>query len=144
MHPGFLHLLSATLLLSATNHTLAADKPQPFSGTFYGNGRACYGALYLRTKTVEWNSTYSTCGRTTYKTLEQDLASEHPSVVLSLDRPSKHCRLQVIELRHYENNSWEATGYRSRDDYQKGKEAGQREALEANGKTLSCGLLKAD
>lgn len=142
MHPGFLQLLCATLLLSTATHTLAADKP--LTGVFYGNGRACHGALYLRTKTVEWNSTYSACERTKYKILEQDLASEHPSVVLSLDKPSKHCRLQVIELRHYENNSWEATGYSSRTNYQDGKEPSQREALEANGKTLSCGLLKAN
>ncbi len=53
MHPGFLQLLCATLLLSTATHTLAADKP--LTGVFYGNGRACHGALYLRTKTVEWN-----------------------------------------------------------------------------------------
>lgn len=138
----YLNLLNAAALLLATSNGLAADKP--LTGTFYGNGRACYGALYLRTKTVEWHSTYSACKRTTYRILEQNLASEHPNVVLLLDQPSKHCRLQVIELRHYESNSWEATGYHSRADYQKGKEPGQKEALEANGKTLSCGLLKAD
>src|SRR5262245_31405462 len=32
-----------------------------FTGTFRGTGRACTGALFVRTKTLEWNTTYSRC-----------------------------------------------------------------------------------
>jgi hypothetical protein len=53
---------------------LAAEKP--FTGVFSGYGRACSGGLFVRTKTIEWNSTFSACKRTQYDILEKSAEGE--------------------------------------------------------------------
>ncbi|MDR2128956.1 MAG: hypothetical protein LBP52_07815, partial [Burkholderiaceae bacterium] len=71
-----------------------------FTGVFEGTGRACSSAL--RTKTIEWNSTYSICKPTRYEVLEKTLGDdgEYARIVFSLETRSKHCRYKVIEVAH--------------------------------------------
>ena len=124
------------------NGSPAADKP--FTGIFRGNGRACFGALSIRPKTIEWHSTYSTCGPTAYEILEQDLLAKNARIVFLLKNHSKHCSHQVIELQHYEQNVWDVKGYSSLEAYQKKELPDWKDSTLPEREALSCGLLKAD
>lgn len=75
--------LSASLGgLSGT--AVAAEKA--FTGVFEGTGRACPGALFVRARTIEWNSSFSICKPTSYEILEKKLDNDHKRVV-SVEKP---------------------------------------------------------
>lgn len=44
-----------------------------FIGVFHGQGTGCWGGLYVRTKTVQWTTPYSSCGPTKYKIIDMKL-----------------------------------------------------------------------
>ena len=67
-------LLIALSLLAAQS-AMAADT---LTGTYRGDGRACFGALFVRPKTIEWNASFFKCGPARYKVLDQDLAGDKP------------------------------------------------------------------
>lgn len=112
-----LKVLALSILGGLTATATAADKA--FTGTFEGTGRACSGALYVRTKTIEWNSTYSRCKPTEYDILEKQLDSDHKRVVFNLKAHKKQCRYPVIEIEHVDGYSWNVSGYQSLEGFQK-------------------------
>ncbi|MFC5475382.1 hypothetical protein [Paraherbaspirillum soli] len=126
----------------AAKGAIAADKP--FTGRFLGNGRACSGALYVRTKTIEWHSTYSACKQSRYQIIEQDMTGKEPRIAYLLKQRSKHCQHAVIELRHYNKQVWDANGYPSLEAYQKRDLPDWKDSLLSDREILSCGMLKAD
>lgn len=107
-------LLAAGLSSSAL---AAADKP--FTGVFEGTGRACSGNLYIRTKTVEWNTPFSACKRTGYEVLEKDFDGEPKRLALRLKNRSKHCRYGVVEVTQASRYAWNATAYPSLEAFRK-------------------------
>jgi hypothetical protein len=90
-----------------------------FTGVFEGTGRACSGALYVRAKTIEWNSTYSVCKPTRYEILEKDMADGQERLVFRLKTRSKHCRYEIIEVAHESGYRWNVSGYPSLEGFQK-------------------------
>jgi hypothetical protein len=110
-------VLFTSLIGSFPSLAIAAD--EVFTGVFEGTGRACYGALYVRTKTIEWNSTYSICKPTRYEILEKKLDGDHEQIVFRLKNRSKHCRYEIIEVTHESEYRWHVTGYPSLEGFQK-------------------------
>ena len=94
----------------------AADKA--FTGVFEGTGRACSGALYVRAKTIEWNSSFSICGSTSYEILERKLDNEHKRIVFRLKRRNHQCRYSIIEVEHVSGYGWNVSGYQSLDGFE--------------------------
>ena len=100
---------------------LIADGDGAFTGTFEGSGRACYGKLVIRPKTISWNTTFSSCKDTPYEILEQSGQGPERRIVYLLKKRNKGCLFAVISLHHRDSPDrdldWEATGYVSLDDF---------------------------
>jgi hypothetical protein len=132
----------ALLLAASAAPVFSNAAGAPFTGVFHGEGRACFGALFVRSKTIEWTSSFSQCGPARYEILDQDLADKHPRIAYRLMGRSKQCRNAVISLAHYEGEVWDVKGYPSVEAYQKrdrpdGKNSGQPQRA-----VTSCGMLK--
>ncbi|MFC5475381.1 hypothetical protein [Paraherbaspirillum soli] len=130
------------LAVALTSNAAAADKP--FTGKFFGNGRACYGGLYVRSRTIEWHSTYSACERGRYQVLEQDMNGTEPRIAYLLKQRSKHCRYEVIELYQYNDEVWSAKGYRSLEAFQKKDLPDWKNSALPERGVLLCGMHKTD
>ncbi len=89
-----------------------------FTGRFSGTGRACSGGLYVRTKTIEWNSSFSICKPTRYEVLDNELdKKEDERIVFRLQSPSRQCLYPVIEVQRLSTYSWGVQGYQSMESY---------------------------
>ncbi len=103
---------------SLSGTVVAADKD--FTGVFEGTGRGCSGALYVRAKTIEWNSTYSICKATHYEVLEEKKSDgDHERIVFQLKKLSSRCRYSVVEVEHASGYNWNVSGYQSLEGFQK-------------------------
>lgn len=136
---AFAGLVLALLLAGETS---AADKP--FTGVFEGTGRACSGNLYIRSKTVEWNTPFSVCKRTTYEVLEKDFSGEGKRLALHLKTRSKRCAYVVVEATKADSVSpyaWNITGYQSLEAFQKRELPGWKHSALDERMTLSCPVV---
>ncbi|MBR8417426.1 hypothetical protein K6W16_22500 [Burkholderia dolosa] len=106
--------MSVATLSSAV---VAAD--DAFAGVFRGTGRACSGALYVRAKTIEWNSSYSICKSSSYEILEKKLDGERERMVFRLKNRSSRCRYSVVEVERAGGYSWNVSGYQSLEGFRK-------------------------
>jgi len=114
------------------------------TGVFEGTGRACTGALYLRAKTMEWNSTYSVCKSTRYKILEKNLTGDHKRLVLHLKNRSPRCRYDVVEVEHTSGYNWNVSGYQSLEGFQKRDLPDWNNSPLPERQVLSCVMVKSD
>ncbi|PIF74407.1 hypothetical protein CLU95_1534 [Variovorax sp. 54] len=90
----------------------------PFTGKFSGTGRACSGGLYVRTKTIEWNSSFSICKPARYEVLDNELDKEEGErIAFRLRSPSRHCLYKVVEVQRLSTYSWDVRGYQSMESY---------------------------
>lgn len=102
-------------LMAGTLHAEPSDKPM--FGRYDGSGRACFGALFLRKDTIEWNATYSDCGPSAYT--EADFGHDQEGrkrYGFILKKPGKKCNAPVIVMTKYESDgssSWSVDGYMS-------------------------------
>lgn len=142
--PGKLakNLLLGSLSAFVFANALAGDADQPFSGVFRGQGRGCWGKLHVTAKAIEWNTPYSVCNKTPFAVIQRDLHSKSPKIAFALDRKSKKCRYEVIEISFDPAfpDYWLASGYQSRKDFDEKTTPSE----EANLRTLSCGVKKID
>jgi hypothetical protein len=99
---------------------LIAGGNEDFSGTFEGSGRACYGKLVTKPKTISWNTPFSSCKDLPYDVIQNDTKGSERRNVYLLKKRNKGCLFGVISLRHRESAerdlNWEATGYLSLED----------------------------
>lgn len=123
-----------------TSNAISSEKP--FTGVFLGQGRGCYGKLYVREKTIEWNTPFSVCNKTRYSVIQSDLNSKSPQIAFALEKKHKRCRYVIIELSFDPNNPvfWLVTGYESREDFDNRASDNQEIKL----RTLSCSVWKLD
>ncbi len=121
---------------------VAADSV--FTGVFQGTGRACSGALYVRTKTIEWNSTYSICKSTPYEVLEKNSDSDHERIVFRLKKPSRQCRYPIVEVERAGTYNWNVSGYQSLEGFQKRDLPGWSNSPLPEKQTMSCPMTKMD
>ena len=126
--------------LILVNGTAALSVENNFTSVFQGQGRGCWGKLYVREQAIEWNTPYSVCSKSAYTVIQSDLNSKTPRIAFALERKSKKCRYQVIELSFDPAypDYWLASGYQSLKDFE------SRAALndEMKLRTLTCGVQK--
>lgn len=133
--------LFGLLSLSAAMATSAIADEQPFTGSFNGTGRACSGSLHVRTKTVDWKSSFSVCKPTRYEILDKDLASEHRRIAYRLSTRSKGCRYEVVEIQHVDGAGWNVIGYQSLEAYQNREAPDWKNSPLPERQVLSCPMI---
>lgn len=138
MQPVKVFLAIATLMLPYIS--TAGDAA--FTGSFRGEGRACFGGLFVRTKTIEWNSSFSTCGPSVYEVLHHGLTEVQPKIAYRLIRRQKQCRSEVIELVHYEGEVWSVNGYPTAEAYQNKDLPDWKDSELPERSVMSCGVLR--
>ena len=114
-----MQIVTALALLVIAGASAAATPGPHLTGTFDGTGRACSGALHIRAKTVEWNSSFSVCKPSRYEVLDSALGGEHGRIALRLKTRSPKCRYEVVEAEQVSAYSWDVRGYQSLESYQK-------------------------
>ena len=114
------NLLAVVALSSAA--AIAADKP--FTGVFQGSGRQCQGRLTVRAKTIEWHTPFANCNQTSYELIEQDFSNTEAPRIAYLLKGARPCGFGVITLDVNPKypDYWNASGYRSLEDYKKQSE----------------------
>lgn len=135
-------LLIALSLLTAHSAMAADTATSPLAGTYRGDGRACFGALFVRPKTIEWNASFFKCGPARYKVLDQDLAGDKPRAAYKIADHRKRCGLAVIEVERYNDTFWNVNGYPSLEAYEKRNEPGWKDATEPGRQVANCGMRK--
>ena len=114
------------LVLTVIPPKLIASDGDGFTGTFEGSGRACYGKLIIKPKTISWKTPFSSCKNAPYEILEQTSQGYERRMVYALKRPDKGCRWGIVVLQHRDSAKpdldWEAMGYISLADYQSSNE----------------------
>ncbi len=110
------HRLLRTLLASVFIVSVASAVDSPFTGAFIGTGRACYGGLHIRPRTISWLTPFSQC--------------------------QKSCRFDVLYLDHPDipnlDIDWGIIGYLSLESYETDKRNGYKAPLP---NSLSCSLV---
>jgi hypothetical protein len=89
----------------------------PCDGVYRSWGRACYGAAYVRNKTIEWNAQFSTCKPSPYEVIHSELGGGKPRVAYRFKKRSKACGYEVMEIVAQREGYWAIRGYQSVDDY---------------------------
>ncbi|WP_139798648.1 hypothetical protein [Andreprevotia lacus] len=128
--------LTALLLCCALSLSLAADAP--LNLRLQGGGRACSGGLFVRDRTLEWHSSFSTCRSTPYRVLARTPVESKAHYVLALQRPSAHCFYRLIELEQVGEFQWNATGYQHYADYEHRDDPAWLQGDPDGRNTLSC------
>jgi hypothetical protein len=95
---------------------LIADSDGVFSGTFEGSGRACYGKLVIKSKTISWNTPFSSCKNLSYDVIQKDTQGSEQRKVYLLKKRNKGCLFSVISLHHRESSEGDP-GYLSLEDF---------------------------
>ena len=75
-----------------------------FTGLFYGQGEGCWGALFIRTKTIEWSPGDASCQRTTYTVIDRVMHTpfqNYDHIVFRLHHLSSGCPFHYIGLYYY-------------------------------------------
>jgi hypothetical protein len=87
---------------------------QSLHGRFQGTGRACYGTLAVRAKTITWTTPFSQCKSMPYELVEQHKQGKKVSMTYRLKTHPGICRYTILALTHHgsaDDTGWEVTGY---------------------------------
>jgi hypothetical protein len=119
----------AFVLIGASLMAVAASRAEtwPLTGRFLGSGRACYGTLAVRTKTISWLTSFSQCKSIPYELIERNQQGEELRVTYRLKLGTDSCRYAVLSLTHTgsaKDTGWGVTGYGSEHSYQADKASG--------------------
>jgi hypothetical protein len=124
--PSHWRMLNVLLALFLISTSLATEAP--FTGAFEGTGRACYGGLYVRTKTISWLTPFSQCQKIRYEILEHEKKGNGRRFVFHLKQQQRSCRFEVLYLYHGDTPNraidWHVIGYALMTDYQADKQKG--------------------
>lgn len=108
---------------------------------FIGSGRACYGTLEIRSASIAWKTSFSTC-ESTYKVLDRQHQNGKSILVYELQVPTKQCQFKVISLAKSASGdslTLEATGYGSGESYANDK---RRKFTGSTPDMMSCSLVR--
>jgi hypothetical protein len=115
-------LILATCYLGSTT-----AEAKVFTGKFEGQGTPCWGDLYIRTKTIEWN-TYNSLCYSTYTIVKKTFADRPKNfdyILYKLDNPDKKCRWRYIGMYFYVfspylplADDWSVAGFPAYKDYE--------------------------
>jgi len=117
-----------------------------FTVAFGSSGRACQGGLYVRTKTLDWITTYQVCKAMRYEVLEKDLTGNPQRIVFRTEKRSRQCSMEVFELSQADPRvgKWDASAYPSLEAYQKRNEPGWIDSLDPHRQALDCMMFELD
>ena len=107
----------ATALATVALASSMAHAEPPCDGHYRSWGRACYGGAHVTAKTIEWYSTFSSCGPSRYEIIHSELGGDKPRVAYRYKKRSKACGYEVMEIVAQREGYWSIRGYRSVDDY---------------------------
>jgi hypothetical protein len=122
--------------------SVASAQPRPLTGRFVGNGRACYGTLDVRTKTISWLTTFSKCKSTPYELIERNEQGGELRMTYRIKPNADGCRYAILSLTHTgvaKDIGWDVTGYGSEQSYQADKANGYQAKAEG---MMSCYLTR--
>jgi hypothetical protein len=97
-----------------------------FTGVFSGQGKACWGPLYIRTKTIQWITDFSVCYSpyTIEKKTFVDKPQNYDYILYRLNQPSKACSWRYIALYYYKyadspymHYDWSVAGFPNFEDF---------------------------
>jgi hypothetical protein len=128
--------------LVAITGAAAAASAQSYTGVYESWGRACHGAVSLRSKTIEWKSQLNDCERSPYEVLDVAPSDQPPRIAVRITKRSKNCFSEVVELKEEQNDMkiWSLTGYPSLEAYQKRELPEWRDSTAVDRMALSCPL----
>jgi hypothetical protein len=129
-------------LVLAVSCTAVAETP--FTGKFSGTGRACSGGLFVRTRTIEWNSSFSVCKSARYEVLEKELVRDHGRVAFRFKTRSRQCLYEVVEAEQVSTYGWDVRGYQSLESYRKRALPGWSNSPLTERLILSCPMTRLD
>jgi hypothetical protein len=129
-------------LLAIACSTSAADAT--FTGSFSGTGRACNGMLHIRSKTIEWKSSFSTCRRSAYEVLEKSQIDGKQRVAFRLKAHGNHCLYEVLALEQIDGTDWTADGYPSLEAFHKKDLPDWRDSPLPQRLVLECPMTRLD
>ncbi len=134
----------ATCTLSLVADAAVSVKDTPFTGSFGSDGRACNGGLHVRSKTLEWISTYRICKPGSYRLVEKDLSGRYPRIVFRIKNHSRQCGLEVVELMQVDLRfgQWHANAYPSMEAYEKRDQPGWIDSEAPDRQALSCVMFE--
>jgi len=98
-----------------------------FTDSFEGQGEACWGNLYIRTKTIEWDTDYSVCvGQyTIIKKTFSDKPQNFDYILYKLKHVNRTCSYPYIGLYYYDysdgpyiEDHWSVMGFSSFNLYE--------------------------
>ena len=109
--------LLATIVFAGALGLVQAHADAPCDGVYRSWGRACHGAAFVRSETIEWNAQFSTCRSSRYDIVDSDLKGETPRVAYRFRTRSRGCQYEVMEIVGKRGGYWSIRGYSSVDDY---------------------------
>lgn len=138
-------MIARTLVLSAALAAPAlcgGGEERPFTGAFQGTGRACYGGLFVRTKTLSWLTPFSQCQKLPYETIDRKEQGRQRQFAFRLKQRTKACQYEVLYLYHGDSPDpdidWHVIGYSSLAEY----EADRQNGFKADSpNALACALV---
>ena len=118
------HLFAVALAVLWLGGNFAEAKT--FTGHFQGEGRGCWGDIWIRTKTIQWNSDWSACYSpyTIVKKTFADKPQNFDSILYKIERPRRSCSWKYIGMYFYLSDApglysnWLAVGFPKFRDYQ--------------------------
>ncbi|SCX56722.1 hypothetical protein [Variovorax sp. EL159] len=115
-----------------------------FKGTFSGTGRACNGTLHVRSQTIEWKSSFSTCRRSAYEVLETSQADGRQRMAFRLKAGGSKCLYEVLALEQVDGTDWTADGYPSLEAFRKKDLPDWRDSPLPERLVLECPMTRLD
>lgn len=129
---------AAVLLCLAMLPGVAAAADAPFTLALSGGGRACAGGLFVRTRTLEWNTSFSRCAPAPYVVLDKAAAGDQTRVVFRRLKRGEGCRYAVVEAVRLPQAGWNVNGYPSLEAYEKRELPDWRNSPLVARQVLSC------
>jgi hypothetical protein len=123
---AIVYWLSGTCLIASS---IALGETSSLTGRFLGTGRACYGTLDVRSKTISWVTPFSECKSAPYEVVEHDKSKDELRLTYRLKGQASNCRYRMLSLSHRgsaPDTGWGVTGYGSERTYQADKASGYR------------------
>lgn len=133
-------VLSAAIAVAVA----AAAAEKSFTTALVGWSRACGGGLFVRARTIEWNTPYSQCQSSPYEVLGTEDAADGKHRAFRLLKPGKRCLYPVIEVVQFPDGNWDVIGYQTLESYQKRELADWRVSPLPERQLLSCPMSSRD
>jgi hypothetical protein len=140
--------VGAACVLTVLLGSACAEAPgaASFTGSFLGASRPCKGGLHVRSKTLDWITTYQVCKARPYEVLEEDFSGVRRRIVFQIRKRGRACGMEVFELQQANPRAgkWDAAAFPSLEAYRKRAEPGWIDSTAPERQSLLCILYEPD